>query len=343
MHGCKRRDAVRNATLLAIIALLTMGTGGCGSYESFSARPTPRPPVARTATVRDLVTRVGMTVIDSSHTGASLRRGSHVVMLFPGPGGKAYLDGKPIEIPGGGTIEAHGSELRFPHALVDAIAAALPRPTPPRPIAITPEHGPKPGVKPLPVKLGRVIIDPGHGGNDPGTDAAVRLYGMQLYEKSVNLAISLAVADMLKRRGVEVRMTRDSDRAVSLDQRVHLANSLKPKLFISIHANSMPQTSRRGFMILRPAVASADSLAAASTVERRLRAIGLGGEVRADTRGLRVLKKTTCPAILVETAYLSNRYDAQLLANPKSRTKIATAIADGITEFLKKRASSPRR
>ena len=186
------------------------------------------------------------------------------------------------------------------------------------------------------------MIDAGHGGPDVGTDAAVRLYGVQLYEKTANLAIARAVANTLRLRGAEVRMTRDTDAAVSLDSRVYMANHLKPKLFVSIHANSLGQTSRRGFLVLRPAAASADSLAAAATVERHLAAIGMDGEVRKDVRGLRVLRKTTCPAILVETAYLSNRYDARMLATSQGRTRIATAIADAVTEFLAKRATAAR-
>lgn len=318
-----------------------MGAVGCGSYRDFKHRPTPRLTVASTATVRDLASRAGLEIVESSYSRASLRRDSHVVMLFPEPGGQAYVNGRPIEIPGGGYIKSNGNEVRFPPSLIDAIASALPRPRPPRPIAVKPEPKPKP--KPRPVKLGRVVIDPGHGGTDPGTDVAVRLYGIQLYEKSVNLSIALAVADMLKRRGAEVHMTRVNDTFVSLDHRVAMANRLKPKLFVSIHANSLSQTSQRGFMILRPAAASADSLAAAAAVERRLKAIGLDGEVRKDVRGLRVLRNTTCPAILVETAYLSNRYDARILADPRSRAKIATAIADAVTEFLKKRAPAWRR
>ena len=343
MHGCQRRDAPRGALFLLATALLAAGSIGCADFHYAPYDPAPLSQVAKTATVLDLASRVGLVIVESAPHRATLRRGDDVVMLFSEPGGQAYVNGRPIDVPGGGHITVGPKSVRFPPALIGAIASAMPKPrpvAPPRPPA-------RPAVRtrpqPRPLGLGRVVIDAGHGGVDVGTDAAVRLYGIRLYEKTVNLSIARAVANMLRLRGADVHMTRDNDAAVSLDSRVYMANHLKPKLFMSIHANSLGQTSRRGFMVLRPAAASADSLAAAATVERHLAAIGMDGEVRKDVRGLRVLRKTTCPAILVETAYLSNRADARMLATSQGRTRIATALANAVTEFLTKRARSGHR
>ena len=344
MHGCQRRDAAWNAAAAALILFLSAGAQ-VGCVRINTPGRTAGPLAARTATVGDLASRLGLEVVESLSARATLRRGTHTIMLFSGPGGRAYVNGKGVDVPGAGRIVAGYKSVRFPRALIDAIASAMPEDQQPtKPNGAADGKKPRPAKpKPKPIRLGRVVIDAGHGGHDTGTDAAVRRHGIRLYEKTVNLSVALAVAKMLKLRGAEVRMTRTRDTFVSLDDRVYIANRLRPLLFVSIHANSMAQASMRGFLILRPAAGSADSLDAAATIERHLTRIGLDGEVRRDVRGLRVLRKTTCPAVLVEMSYLSNLYDARMLADPRCRGKIATAIADAVTEFLRKRAPRRRR
>jgi N-acetylmuramoyl-L-alanine amidase len=343
MHGCQRRDAARKAAPIVLMAFLA-AAAQVGCVRVTIDEPAPPRVTAKRDAVGDLASRLGLAIVESSPTRATLQRGANTVMLFSDPGGRAYVNGKPVNVPDGGRILAGKTSMHFPPALIDAIGSALPKDPPKPPKPVTQTHKKKTGPpNPRPIKLGRVLIDAGHGGDDTGTDAAFRLYGIRLYEKDVNLPVAQAVAKMLKLRGAEGHMTRTRDRTVSLDDRVSVANRLRPKLFVSIHANSMAQTSMRGFLLLRPAVASADSLDAAAIVERHLVRIGLSGEVRKDVRALRVLRKTTCPAILIEMGYLSNRYDARMLADPHWRTKIATAIADAVTEYLKKRAGRPRR
>ena len=79
-----------------------------------------------------------------------------------------------------------------------------------------------------------VIIDPGHGGQDPGT---IGIGGIQ--EKNVVLPISLEVAEELRKQGIEVRMTRDRDYFISLQGRTDMANKVDADLFVSIHANAI--------------------------------------------------------------------------------------------------------
>jgi len=79
-----------------------------------------------------------------------------------------------------------------------------------------------------------VVIDPGHGGKDPG---AIGIGGLQ--EKNVILPISLEVTRILQQQGIDVRLTRDSDFFVTLQGRTDLANRIDADLFVSIHANSM--------------------------------------------------------------------------------------------------------
>src|SRR5690606_1917179 len=90
-------------------------------------------------------------------------------------------------------------------------------------------------------KVSRVVIDPGHGGNDPGA-----LGPTGLREKDVTLAIAHKVAPILARIGIEVALTRDDDRYVTLEERTARANAYGADLFVSIHCNAAENKTRRG-------------------------------------------------------------------------------------------------
>jgi len=91
-----------------------------------------------------------------------------------------------------------------------------------------------------------VVVDPGHGGEDPGT------HGGGLIEKDINLDVAKRVATYLQAHGVKVVMTRTRDVTVSLPDRTDLANRLNPDLYLSIHSNWMPVSTLRGAMLLYP-------------------------------------------------------------------------------------------
>jgi N-acetylmuramoyl-L-alanine amidase len=106
---------------------------------------------------------------------------------------------------------------------------ALPIVIPPSTVSVPSANLPMPTrSKPL------VLLDPGHGGQDPGT---VGIGGVQ--EKNVILPISLDVAEELRKQGIEVRLTRDRDYFISLEGRTALANQVDADLFVSIHANAI--------------------------------------------------------------------------------------------------------
>ncbi|MBI5723705.1 MAG: N-acetylmuramoyl-L-alanine amidase, partial [Planctomycetes bacterium] len=177
---------------------------------------------------------------------------------------------------------------------------------------------------------GKVVLDAGHGGNDPGTTVAA---GHP--EKTVNLALASEVAGLLRKRGIEIVMTRTSDRAVDLDDRVNIANRSGASLFVSIHSNSSNNSSVSGYEVIYPASAPGQAVKAANCVSQRLSAAGTTRQsVRPDNRGLRVLTNTRIPAILVETGYLSNRAEAAKLVSSPYQARLAQAIADGICDFL---------
>jgi N-acetylmuramoyl-L-alanine amidase len=105
----------------------------------------------------------------------------------------------------------------------------------------------------------RVVLDPGHGGSNPGAVGAAP----GVLEKQVTLAVARRVRDRLRARGVDVAMTRDDDRTLTLRQRTAQADALAADAFVSIHANASPTRSQRGFesYLLTPAAVDVDGRA----------------------------------------------------------------------------------
>lgn len=322
---CRRR-ALRALALVGL--LLAAAAPGC--IDPGYPYASPVGDLMGATTIHDLALRLDMEIVEAGETGATLRRGSDTVTIFPEPGGQVYVNARPLT--NAGQILAVDGALFLPGGLAERIASALPARA-----ALPAQAGrqsPEADGGGSPVGA-TVVIDPGHGGRDPGTTVAERNFGIRLHEKTVNLAVSLTVAKLLKQRGVNVVLTRSSDQYVSLDRRVAIANGSRASLFVSIHADSCPDRSVSGFLVLVPSSLPRRAVAAARAVEGRLTALGLTSRgVRRDSRGLRVLRKTTCPAILVEMGFLSNRQDATRLAKPAQRQRIAQAIADAIVEFL---------
>jgi N-acetylmuramoyl-L-alanine amidase len=174
----------------------------------------------------------------------------------------------------------------------------------------------------------RIIIDPGHGGHDSGT---VGIGGVQ--EKDVILPISLDVAEILRKQGIEIIMTRDTDTFISLEGRTDMANDLNADLFVSIHANAIN--------LSRPDVNGLETYYYDSG--RRLAEIihwSVLNGVNIDDRGIRrarfyVLRHSTMPAVLVEVGFLTGEEDASRLKDPDHRRQMAEAIARGVIEYIK--------
>ena len=174
----------------------------------------------------------------------------------------------------------------------------------------------------------RIIIDPGHGGDDPGT---IGIGGFR--EKDVVLPISLDVAEILRQQDIDVVMTRDTDNFISLQGRTDLANDIDADLFVSIHANAIN--------LSRPDVNGLETYYYKSG--RRLAEVihwSILNGVKIDNRGIRrarfyVLRHSTMPAVLVEVGFLTGEVDASRLKDPNHRRQMAEAIARGIVEYIK--------
>lgn len=221
-----------------------------------------------------------------------------------------------------------------PVAQVPAPSVSQGQPTvPTRPIPVPPAQPapqPQPAAPLPPVRNERrvVVIDPGHGGVDPG---AVGIGGLQ--EKQVIFPISLRVREILESQGVMVVMTRTDDRTLDLQPRVDIAERANADIFVSIHANAIS--------LSRPDVNGIESYYSSDT-GRRLAATIHASMLAAtgmNDRGVRqagfyVIRRTSMPATLLELGFVTGAQDAPRLRDPAWRETMANAIARGILQYL---------
>jgi N-acetylmuramoyl-L-alanine amidase len=184
-----------------------------------------------------------------------------------------------------------------------------------------------PPAKPYPKTRYVVVIDPGHGGKDPG---AIGIGGLQ--EKKVVLSISLKLAKRLKQQGMRVVMTRTNDRFISLKGRVALAKKVNANAFVSIHGNSLPQNS--GVSGLETYHYGRGYRLAQSIHRSILRRIQIRDR-RIRRARFYVLRKTSMPAVLVEVGFVTSTRDSRKLTSASYRQRMADAIADGIIQYLR--------
>ena len=234
----------------------------------------------------------------------------------------------------------------------------LPPPTPPQP------------TQPRAKSFKTIVIDPGHGGKDPGARGQ---RGTE--EKDITLKVALKLRDLLsKRPGVRVLMTRDRDEFVELEDRAKFANAQEADLFVSIHVNSHPQRSVKGIEIYHFGEAKDQRALEVAARENGtpLNSTGVGWEyLVADlltakkieaslelawtakeamvtnlndhyalvdhgvkTAPFYVLRFTSMPSILAEIAYISNSAEEDLLRTGLFTTRVAEALMEGVNTFL---------
>jgi len=222
-------------------------------------------------------------------------------------------------------------------------------------------------------EIKKIIIDPGHGGKDPG---AISKTGIQ--EKELNLDISKRLKNILEKEGFEVIMTRNRDVFISLEERTEIASRSMAELFVSVHANSSPSKKLAGmeFFCLKNLEyfekneeqrktnhnlmfnkflmkkndkdlkkIISDMLYTRKQAESPQLAYSIGNSLTRNTKaknlGIKqsrffVLRNTLIPAVLVEVGFMSNFKEEKLLKTSEYRQKIAEGIADGIMDYLGK-------
>jgi len=180
-----------------------------------------------------------------------------------------------------------------------------------------------------------IVIDPGHGGSDSGA------LGNGLVEKTLTLDIAQRLKTLLVAQGWTVRMTRERDVDVAranaadaeeLQARVDVANLQNARLFISVHINSFPTQQLNGTMTF---YTKGIDKPLADAVQRDL--IPLLGTKDDGVRAgrLYVTRRTTMPAILVETGFISNAGDAALMRSSEFLQNVAQGIANGVRDYAR--------
>jgi N-acetylmuramoyl-L-alanine amidase len=169
-----------------------------------------------------------------------------------------------------------------------------------------------------------VVVDAGHGGKDSG---AYRRSGPP--EKLVTLDVAQRLNSKLRESQLKTVMTRSSDVFIPLDDRVSIENSQKNAIFVSIHFNDSRRRGIRGFETYYHSGASVDL---ASRIQEKLMTIPHSANRGIHTANFRVLRLATCPAVLVECGYLSNRSEGGQARDWEYRELLADRIAEAIVE-----------
>lgn len=192
------------------------------------------------------------------------------------------------------------------------------------------------------VRRNLVVLDPGHGGKDPGKVGAD-----EELEKDINLAISLKVREKLEEDGMEVVMTREEDVMLSdgdadnkkledLNSRIGIINEQQPAIAVSIHQNSYSDPAVRGAQVFY-FTHSDKGKQAAEALQKELLEFD-----QENTRDIKandtyyLLKKTEVPTVIVECGFLSCPGEAELLTDEAYQEELAGAIAKGIESWVVK-------
>ncbi|MDW7651095.1 MAG: N-acetylmuramoyl-L-alanine amidase [Bacillota bacterium] len=190
----------------------------------------------------------------------------------------------------------------------------------------------------LPLSGRTFVIDPGHGGYDPG----VTKDGLD--EKDVTLAISLMLRDYLQSAGAHVVLTRETDRdflimptagpkkKLDMKNRLTLIREAEPDMFLSIHANAMNSSRWRGAQVFYRSD-SEDSRMLAELVQQELIRVLTNTDRQIKTGDYLLLNELEVPAIIVEVGFLSNWEEKRLLSEDKYRSKLAWAMYLGIMRY----------
>jgi N-acetylmuramoyl-L-alanine amidase len=265
-------------------------------------------------------TRITLRLTPSSPDWRALRNNSGVILLPPSG---VSIRSVPDEPPTAMVITPVPGDTR-------ATPPTTTRPVLPVPPTARPAERPvEPSALPtIPNQRVVVVLDPGHGGRDPG---AVGIGGLQ--EKQVIFPISLRVAELLEQQGVMVVMTRRNDATLDLQARVDIANRARGNVFVSIHANAISM-SRPDVNGIETYFASENGRRLASTLQASmLAATGMNDRGVKQARFF-VLRHTAMPAALVEVGFVTGAQDAPRLADPAWRETMAQAIARGILQYI---------
>jgi N-acetylmuramoyl-L-alanine amidase len=197
-----------------------------------------------------------------------------------------------------------------------------------------------PAIRPgLPLSRKTIVIDPGHGGYDPGVSAG------SLKEKDITLAISLALRDCLQAAGAKVVMTREGDydllslpaagpkKRQDMEHRKQIIDAANPDLVVSIHVNSISSSRWSGSQVFY-CDDSSEGKRLALILQEELARVLKNTDRQAKPGNYFILNESPAPAALVEAGFLSNRKEGRLLADKRYQAKVAWAVFLGINRYF---------
>lgn len=185
-----------------------------------------------------------------------------------------------------------------------------------------------------------IMLDPGHGGyGNPGTN-----YGMSTYEEEITYSIAMQAAEILRENGATVIVTRDEGEALTLSERVEMARTQSPDMFVSIHCDGSEATSWLGthtfyYRSYSMPLASSIHSQIVKTYKQYYYTDPASAEYADVDKGIKfypfmVTRIEECPSVLVECGYLTNELDARFLMSEGGQKVLATAIAQGIVDYV---------
>lgn len=175
--------------------------------------------------------------------------------------------------------------------------------------------------------MAKIVIDAGHGGT---TDPGAVYQGRR--EADDNLALALAVGDILKRNGIDVVFNRTEDVYQTPFEKAQSSNRENPDFLISFHRNSSPEDNQYSGVETLVFNNSGEKARMAEAINRELEKVGFKNLGIKERPGLVILRRSTSPALLVETGFLNTDADNELFDTRFDQ--IAQAIADGILEVV---------
>ena len=175
-----------------------------------------------------------------------------------------------------------------------------------------------------------VVLDAGHGGNDPGAKAATG-------EKEADMSLQLVqkIVALNKNPMIRFELSRDKDEYIKVTDRTIFANEKKADLFVSVHINASPNKSLSGLEIYAPKEGTpvfSKSIPLASIMKESLADIFSSTTVKTRKMGIWVLDKSSVPAIMVHPGFITNEKDLAIIKNKQE--EIAAKILDGIVKYL---------
>jgi N-acetylmuramoyl-L-alanine amidase len=342
-------------------ASIDVTQNGKVTAQSYSRMPQPHREIDSTSAAKNLASKSAVVPSAMDKT-APTDRVVQSVSLSPAGAGSNAAAPPPTGSPASGKIRS-SRNLKSAHDQAEEMG--------PPSIPETPRDGQQSLSRALGLKIGRIVIDAGHGGRDTGTIGPTGLM-----EKDLCLDVALRVGKLIQQGlpSAQVVYTREDDTFIPLEQRTEMANDARADLFLSVHANSSPDRKARGIETYYLNFTGSSDAMEVATRENALSENGvhnlqdivnkiarnekigesrdLAGTIqdslakrvenlnRGDrSRGVRkapfvVLIGANMPSVLAEISFISNPSDEQWLKKPESRQRVAEGLYRGIEAYL---------